>query len=301
MKSLVGWLNYVAVAARKWYNHLYNKVWDCEDGKEMKGMRKITAAGLAAVMAACFVQSTAVPARANIIIHPSDITKYYDEGGSHVRDGWVKLTNASGASVWRYADKDGEYLHNTTTPDGYKVNDFKNWYLHCPSAEICEAEPVYQMWNGGLAYPFSYDGEVAKNDALGVSFRYGETDYQQGYELSMTNGHDPMSFSAFNITKTPEGAFVSFSIDAHKTKQDMQDYAASSYADEIYVEREFCGKPMIGTASYWGDRDKYGDRYYYYALRYQLPTGSDLEIWITQSDDLEKTLSWLESHLTLAK
>lgn len=56
------------------------------------------------------------------------ITAYYylDEDGSLLKNQWLKNKNGN----WRYFGEDGKMLVNTTTPDGYEVNNSGYWTVN---------------------------------------------------------------------------------------------------------------------------------------------------------------------------
>lgn len=74
-------------------------------------------------MICAFCVSSYITAFADIYVDQySEWTQLYEEGKLKVNPGWVKLRNASGCYVWRYINENGEYITDSTTPDGYKVN-----------------------------------------------------------------------------------------------------------------------------------------------------------------------------------
>lgn len=259
-----------------------------------KNMRR-TAVVMTAVILAGMSTMTA---QANVLVGLySQSEQMSENGGQKIRDGWIKLKNAEGASVWKYVDSKGEFLKNTTK-DGYKVNLFENWYLHCPSAEICEVDEYeYRTINGGVTYPCSYDGAVVKNDVLGLTVQYTEADYESGYELIMTNGQDPMSFSMFNV-RMPDKTWIAFFLKGHRTQQGVRDdiERVAEYSDQSYIERTVAGKQMYGV------QNNMNGKPYSIELLYLLPNGWDLVINASNIGfDEAAVTDWINSHLTLAK
>lgn len=129
------------------------------------------------------------------------VETYLKEDGTKAKNEWIKFGDSYGAKVWKYYGPDGYVLTNTTTPDGFLVNDRGEWYKHCPAAAYCDVEDYHHE---NVYYPFSYDGETAKNDHLGMALNYTEKDYQSGFELNMNDTQGAMSYAAFSIT-SPNG------------------------------------------------------------------------------------------------
>lgn len=253
-------------------------------------------------MICAFCVSSYITAFADIYVDQySEWTQLYEEGKLKVNPGWVKLRNASGCYVWRYINENGEYITDSTTPDGYKVNRNGNWYMHCPSAEICEAEYDYIYPDSNVHYyPVSYDGTVVKNDVLGISLTYGESDYNENVDLIMSNG---AGATAYGLMRLSWGSYdmINFSIVAHETRETIQetiDRANQMWAGQGYVfnEQTLCGKNMIGYI-YNSDISTIKN------LQYQLPMGNDLliEIRAKTPENIANMENWLANHLVFTR
>lgn len=268
-------------------------------------MKRSIVTAIAGITAFCFTAFPALQANAMVTIY-NDRDQLYEGSTPRVTNDWIRLKNSFGCYVWRYVDENGNYLTDTTTPDGYYVNSYGNWYVHCPSAEICELDPTEAYSS------FSYDGETANNDTFGISLKYNADDYISGTELCMYNNQASSYFAIFNVTFAFDAfsdiRYISVRTAPHETREDIiqeinrRNSFGYSY-QYSYTEKTIAGKTMQGiNGSYAGTPTIHITLQE--ELRYPLPTGQDLLICFEHNNSPEELTAmetWLSEHLVLSK
>lgn len=173
--------------------------------------------------------------------------KHYKENGNWAKNEWVHYGDAFGCKVYKYFGNDGDVLTNTTTPDGYKVNSYGEWYEHCPGAAYCTVDDYFA---DQAYYPFSYDGLTLKNDYLGMAINYTAEDYEAGYNLEISNVQGVYLYSCW-VIKTPLGGSIGLGV--YPTERD--EYVAGRLGREednlsineiVREEITFAGKTFSG-------------------------------------------------------
>lgn len=229
---------------------------------------------------------------------------YIKEDGSAARNEWIQRTSEGGVgvSIYEYYGDDGNIMSKTTTPDGYTVNYEGRWYKNCPGATINVTEGSRIEQYGAVFFPFSYDGNVVKNDYLGINLNYGEADYQEGFELDMDNYTCSSSYRAF-IIKSPTKATATFSIlprdasteEAHRAWVD-DDYV-KSWADTSLEEIN------VGGLNLRGYRLVHHTGGTTLRLSKAIPGGASwqIEFRFKNPEDEVQILNWLNSHMSITK
>lgn len=219
------------------------------------------------------------------------ITENY---GSGLKNQWVKVQNYEGAKYSVYLDDAGNILTDTTAPDGSKVGRTGEWYTFSSLCPIYEAESTYQL-NGKTEYPFSYDGNVIKNDALGVSLKYSESDFNEGYRLALTTAYDAAHFQVCSVNKDGKNLFEMY-INDHQTETQLKgqikrDLSDGTRGEVTYCEMDIFGKHMTGMRFV-------GSGTWLYC---PLIDGKDIELCISEDIAAGQTeiVNWLNNHLSL--
>lgn len=256
---------------------------------------------------------------------------YRKEDGNMARNEWIQVgddNNSVGVSYFQYYGDDENILSNTTAPDGYSVNYEGSWYKNCPSAAITETEGSRIEHNSAVFFPFSYDGIVVKNDYLGFSMNYDETDYQKGIVLGMRNYTCSSSYAVCWIS-LPDGSkaeVIIFPIDlstddavkASIENDDVNSWANITSDEKVIGGQLFKGYRLYSKYSYSVDEDNKADlsssllaqsisentnpvitsRVYR-----PIPGGASLGIEFTlKSPEAEAQLmNWLNTHITITK
>ena len=258
---------------------------------------------------------------------------YHKEDGTMARNEWIQASddyNAVGVSYFEYYGDDKNVMSNATTPDGYLVNDEAHWYKNCPLASITETEGSRIEHNGAVFFPFSYDGNVAKNDYLGINLNYNETDYQEGFELYMRNYTCASSYAVFTIT-SPTKATAKVSIFPYDASTDgaiqswVQDEQFTKSPDRaiVYNEKTIGGKTLRGykIISTYKDSSEKRDAssisnsllafsesenittLYTSRLYSPIPGGASwgIEFDYKEPDEEALLINWLNTHMTVTK
>lgn len=225
-----------------------------------------------------------------------------DENGNLVRNQWVRLNDKMGVNFWMYFGDDGYALTDTTTPDGYTVNEKGEWYQHSPGAVIVDVDD-YNYENA--YYPFSYDGSVVKNEYLGISCQYTAQDAQDGYQLAVMDSQDSMQYSAFSIA-APDGSSMSVSIvrlneDLGKTISDRIEFYNSIGSNAGERNFQIAGKQFQGYVmdTYTGT---FGETKLFrmYVLNAD-GTASFYEAYVPSEERMAEFLVWLDGHFAFSK
>ena len=183
---------------------------------------------------------------------------YRKEDGNMARNEWLQVgddNNSVGVSYFQYYGDDENILSNTTTPDGYLVNYNGSWYKNCPSAAITETEGSRIEHNSAVFFPFSYDGSVMRNDYLGFTMNYDETDYQKGIELGMRNYTCASDYAVCWIS-LPDGTkadvrIIPFDLSTDDAiKANIENDNTNSWANITYDEKEIGGQLFKGYRLY---------------------------------------------------
>ncbi|PPK81253.1 hypothetical protein BXY41_10452 [Lacrimispora xylanisolvens] len=238
-------------------------------------------------------------------------SSYIKEDGNMARNEWIESISEGGVgvSIFEYYGDDGNILSNTTTPDGYLVNYEGRWYKNCPKATINVAQEGRIEQYGSVFFPFSYDGEIVRNDYLGINLNYGDKEYQEGFELDMDNYTCAGSYTAFSIISPAKVAaklstfpFDKSSDEAISGWVDDKDYAKITGSNVIHKEILVGGKLLKGyqiISTYPNDQ-----RIFYTTRLFSpIPGGASwgIEISFQNPEDEEQLLNWLNAHMTVSK
>lgn len=173
--------------------------------------------------------------------------QHFKEDNNLAKNEWVHYGDAFGSKVYKYFGSDGDVLTNTTTPDGFKVNERGEWYEHCPNAAYCTVDNYFA---DDAYYPFSYDGSTLKNDYLGMEINYTADDCAAGYHLNISNVQGVFSYSCW-VIDTPLGGSISLGV--YPTERD--EYVTGrlglvednlSVIEIVREEKTFAGKTFAG-------------------------------------------------------
>lgn len=229
---------------------------------------------------------------------------FYHEDGSLMQNEWYSYETVNGATYQVYVGADGKVLLNTTTPDGYKVNHKGCWYTYNEWMPMAEVNYDTARKNG--LYPLSFDGNVAKNEDLGITFTFTEEDFKNMPGARFPNCSATGGFEIFSVLNKECMIGVQY-YPYHKTAEEEKAYLEEENAgqrlygntEKTYVETTLCGKYMIGER--FEDKE-YGDSTFLYS---QLASGEDLFISVStypwSTITLDELLQWINEHMTVSK
>lgn len=222
------------------------------------------------------------------------LNTYKSEDGTEVRNQWVRMNDNMGVNVWMYFGEDGYALTDTITPDGYTVNERGIWYKNSPGAIIVEVD----SYNPDNAYyPFSYDGEILKNDHLGVTCKYNAEDAAAGYSLNIYDSQGSMNYAVLNI-EAPKDVTIQADV-TRITDIDGYNNIILEAEHSRGREAEVCsitiaGKEMKGTRikNYLGNQE-----YKLFALNND-GTSMLFTLSMPSEEQLSEVVNWMNIHFS---
>lgn len=229
------------------------------------------------------------------------LERYTDENGNVPSNEWMQAPEGwgyyrYGGYTWRYFDKDGYPVRNTTI-DGKKLNSLGEWYEFCPSAPYVEARP--DEW----FQPYSYDGKELKNDTIGLCLRYTEEDYAADYEMEISNSQGSSGYGVASIW-SPNGVSLGITVgNVIDGKTMFDDSYNSEYGTTSRFDAEICGSrydgfineyPIIGTSNAYLYGEHRG-RGVWIVIDMPQDTGTAEE----NRQYINSMIEWLNAHMTL--